>query len=78
MGKKNKMGKTREIFNNKKLKIYLGKYLITSNGKRHNRYSENKVSKICENSEIEIYVEFIVKEMTPVYGHVILLINISI
>jgi glutamate N-acetyltransferase/amino-acid N-acetyltransferase len=52
------IGKTREIFNNKKLKIYLGKYLITSNGKRHNRYSENKVSKYMKNSEIEIYVEF--------------------
>ena len=52
------IGKTREIFNNKKLKIYLGKYLITSNGKRHDSYSENKVSKYMKNSEIEIYVEF--------------------
>ena len=52
------IGKTREIFNHKKLKIYLGKYLITSNGKRHNNYSEDKVSKYMKNSEIEIYVEF--------------------
>ena len=72
------IGKTREIFNHKKLKIYLGKYLITSNGKRHNSYSEDKVSKYMKNSEIEIYVDFGSKKMRSVYGHVILLINISI
>ena len=42
----------------KKIENISRKYLITSNGKRHDSYSENKVSKYMKNSEIEIYVEF--------------------
>ena len=52
------IGKTNEIFNQKKLRIYIGKHLITYDGRRNNGYSEKKVSKYMKNNEIEISVEF--------------------
>ena len=52
------IGKTNEIFDHKKLSIYIGKYLITYDGKRYNGYNENKLSKYMKNNEIEISVEF--------------------
>ncbi len=52
------IGKTNEIFDHKKLSIYIGKHLITYNGKRYNGYSENKLSKYMKNHEVEISVEF--------------------
>ena len=52
------IGKTNEIFDHKKLSIYIGKHLITYDGKRYNGYSENKLSKYMKNHEVEISVEF--------------------
>ena len=52
------IGKTNEIFDHKKLSIYIGKYLITYDGRRYNEYNENKLSKYMKNNEIEISVEF--------------------
>ena len=52
------IGKTNEIFDHKKLSIYIGKYLITYDGRRYNGYNENKLSKYMKNNEIEISVEF--------------------
>ena len=52
------IGKTNEIFDHKKLRIYIGKYLITYDGRRYNGYNENRLSKYMKNNEIEISVEF--------------------
>ncbi|MDA9734744.1 bifunctional glutamate N-acetyltransferase/amino-acid acetyltransferase ArgJ [SAR116 cluster bacterium] len=52
------IGKTNEIFDHKKLRIYIGKYLITYDGRRNKGYNENKLSKYMKNNEIEISVEF--------------------
>ena len=52
------IGKTNEIFDHKKLSIYIGKYLITYDGRRYNDYNENKLSKYMKNNEVEISVEF--------------------
>ena len=52
------IGKTNEIFDHKKLSIYIGKYLITYDGRRYNEYNESKLSKYMKNNEIEISVEF--------------------
>ena len=51
------IGKTNLKVNLEKLKISIGDNLITSNGKRYDRYNENKVSKYMENDEIEIFVD---------------------
>ena len=52
------IGKSNEIFDHKKLSIYIGTHLITYEGRRSNRYNENKLSKYMKNNEIEISVEF--------------------
>ena len=51
------IGKTNLKVNLEKLKISIGDNLITSNGKRYDRYDENKVSKYMKNDEIEIFVD---------------------
>ena len=52
------IGKTNLKVNLKKLKIYFGSHLITSNGQRIFDYNEEVISEYMKNNEIEIIVDF--------------------
>ena len=51
------IGKTYEKINLQKIKIYFEDELVTSNGMKHKNYSEKKVTKFLQKSEVNIKVD---------------------
>ena len=51
------IGKTYEKMNLQKIKIYFEDELVTSNGMKHKNYSEKKVTKFLQKSEVNIKVD---------------------
>ena len=63
------IGKSGENLIQEKIKIYLGKYLITKNGKVFKRYNEEKVKSYMKNSNLLVKVDLgIGKGRTKVWG----------